>query len=660
MIPELGHFALILALVLSLVQAVVPLVGARRNSMALMAVGRPAAQGQFFFILFSYVCLTWAFITSDFSVQLAASNSHAETPVMYKITGVWGNHEGSLLLWAMSLSLWTVAVTVFSRHLPDAFLARVLGVLGMVSAGFISFTLVTSNPFERLLPGVAEGRDLNPLLQDPGMIIHPPLLYMGYVGFSVAFAFAIAALMSGRLDAAWARWSRPWTTVAWVFLTAGIAVGSGWAYYELGWGGWWFWDPVENASFMPWLLGTALIHSLAVTEKRGAFRSWTVLLAIGAFSLSLLGTFLVRSGVITSVHAFATDPKRGLYILALLVIVIGCSLFLYAMRAPRLAGGGSFGFVSRETALLGNNVLLTVASASVLLGTLYPLFLDALNLGKISVGPPYFEAVFVPLMTPVVVLMMFGPFLRWKDDDFVAAVRKVAPAFIASVLIGFGVAWAVDHVTWRTVLGLALSAWVVLASIQLLVVRLKERAGASAGSRLRSITASWWGMWLAHFGVGIFIIGVTLVGSLDQNIDVKMKEGQRAELAGYTFLFRGALDADGPNYDAARGIIELSRNGRALGTLMPEKRVYRAQGMPMTEASLDIGVFRDVYVSLGEQLPDGAWIVSLYYKPFISWIWMGCLLMALGGVFAASDRRYRRLAAREATAGAGQRAAASA
>ena len=660
MIPELGHFALILALVLSLVQAVVPLVGARRNSMALMAVGRPAAQGQFFFILFSYVCLTWAFITSDFSVQLAASNSHAETPVMYKITGVWGNHEGSLLLWAMSLSLWTVAVTVFSRHLPDAFLARVLGVLGMVSAGFISFTLVTSNPFERLLPGVAEGRDLNPLLQDPGMIIHPPLLYMGYVGFSVAFAFAIAALMSGRLDAAWARWSRPWTTVAWVFLTAGIAVGSGWAYYELGWGGWWFWDPVENASFMPWLLGTALIHSLAVTEKRGAFRSWTVLLAIGAFSLSLLGTFLVRSGVITSVHAFATDPKRGLYILALLVIVIGCSLFLYAMRAPRLAGGGSFGFVSRETALLGNNVLLTVASASVLLGTLYPLFLDALNLGKISVGPPYFEAVFVPLMTPVVVLMMFGPFLRWKDDDFVAAVRKVAPAFIASVLIGFGVAWAVDHVTWRTVLGLALSAWVVLASIQLLVVRLKERAGASAGSRLRSITASWWGMWLAHFGVGIFIIGVTLVGSLDQNLDVKMKEGQRTELAGYTFLFRGAVDADGPNYDAARGMIELSRDGRALGTLTPEKRVYRAQGMPMTEASLDIGVFRDVYVSLGEQLPDGAWIVSLYYKPFISWIWMGCLLMGLGGVFAASDRRYRRLAAREATAGAGQRAAASA
>ncbi|CAM5309470.1 heme lyase CcmF/NrfE family subunit [Thauera mechernichensis] len=660
MIPELGHFALILALVLSLVQGIVPLVGASRNSMALMAVGRPAAQGQFFFILFSYVCLTWAFVTSDFSVQLAASNSHSATPLMYKITGVWGNHEGSLLLWAMSLSLWTVAVTVFSRHLPEAFMARVLGVLGWVSVGFISFTLVTSNPFDRLLPAVAEGRDLNPLLQDPGMIIHPPLLYMGYVGFSVAFAFAIAALLSGRLDAAWARWSRPWTTVAWVFLTAGIAVGSGWAYYELGWGGWWFWDPVENASFMPWLLGTALIHSLAVTEKRGAFRSWTVLLAIAAFSMSLLGTFLVRSGVITSVHAFATDPKRGLYILALLVLVIGFSLMLYAMRANKLMGGGSFALVSRETSLLGNNVLLTVASASVLLGTLYPLFLDALNLGKISVGPPYFEAVFVPLMTPVVVLMMFGPFLRWKDDDFVAAARKVAPAFVASILIGIGAAMAVDHLTWRTALGLFLAAWVVLASIQLLHGRLKERAGASVGSRLRSITASWWGMWLAHLGVGVFIIGVTMVGSLDQQLDVKMQEGQRAELAGYTFTFRGAIDADGPNYDAARGIIDVTRNGRAIATLTPEKRLYWAQGMPMTEASIDIGPFRDVYVSLGEQLETGAWIVSLYYKPFISWIWLGCTLMGLGGLFAAADRRYRRLAERDAKVGAGRSVAGAA
>jgi cytochrome c-type biogenesis protein CcmF len=657
MIPELGHFALVLALILSLVQAVVPMVGARRNSLSLMAVGRPAAQGQFLFILFSYLCLTWAFITSDFSVQLAASNSHSATPLMYKITGVWGNHEGSLLLWAMSLSLWTVAVTVFSRHLPEAFMARVLGVLGWVSAGFISFTLVTSNPFERLLPAVMEGRDLNPLLQDPGMIIHPPLLYMGYVGFSVAFAFAIAALLSGRLDAAWARWSRPWTTVAWVFLTAGIAVGSGWAYYELGWGGWWFWDPVENASFMPWLLGTALIHSLAVTEKRGAFRSWTVLLAISAFSMSLLGTFLVRSGVITSVHAFATDPKRGLYILALLVIVIGFSLVLYAMRAPKLAGGGSFALVSRETSLLGNNVLLTVASASVLLGTLYPLFLDALNLGKISVGPPYFEAVFIPLMTPVVVLMMFGPFLRWKDDDLNAALRTVVPAFIASLLVGVGTALAIDHFTWRTVLGLFLAAWVLLASVQLLHGRLRERAGASMGSRLRAITASWWGMWTAHLGIGIFIIGVTFVGSLEQNLDVKMQPGQRAELAGYTFVLRGVADVDGPNYDAARATLDVSRDGRSIGTLTPEKRLYRAQGMPMTEASIDIGLFRDVYVSLGEQLEDGSWIISLYYKPFISWIWLGCTLMGLGGIFAAADRRYRRLATRDAAVGAAQRVA---
>jgi cytochrome c-type biogenesis protein CcmF len=657
MIPELGHFALVLALVLALVQAVVPMVGASRNRFALMAVGRPAAQGQFFFILVSYVCLTWAFIQSDFSVQLAASNSHSATPLMYKITGVWGNHEGSLLLWAMSLSLWTVAVTVFSRHLPEAFVARVLGVLGWVSVGFLSFLLVTSNPFDRLLPAVGEGRDLNPLLQDPGMIIHPPLLYMGYVGFSVAFAFAIAALLTGRLDAAWARWSRPWTTVAWVFLTAGIAVGSGWAYYELGWGGWWFWDPVENASFMPWLLGTALIHSLAVTEKRGAFRSWTVLLAISAFSLSLLGTFIVRSGVITSVHAFATDPKRGLFILALLVIVIGVSLLLYAWRAPKLGGGGSFSLVSRETSLLGNNVLLSVASASVLLGTMYPLFLDALGMGKISVGPPYFEAVFIPLMTPVVVLMMFGPFLRWKDDDLTAAVRKVAPAFVASVLIGLGTAYAVDHVTWRTVLGLALAAWVVLASLQLLAGRITERAGASMGTRLRSITASWWGMWLAHLGVGVFIIGVTLVGSLDASLDVKMQNGQRAELAGYTFTFRGVQDADGPNYDAARATIDVTRDGRAIATLTPEKRMYLAQGMPMTEASIDIGAFRDVYVSLGEQIEDGTWIVSLYYRPFISWIWLGCTLMGLGGVFAAADRRYRRLAARDATVAANQRVA---
>ncbi len=652
MIPELGHFALILALVLSLVQAVVPLVGAHKNRMAMMAVARPAAQGQFLFLAFSFACLTWAFVQNDFSVQYVAMHSNTATPLHYRITGVWGSHEGSLLLWALTLSMWTVAVTIFSRNLPEQFMARVMGVLGFVSVGFLSFTLITSNPFERLLPAVAEGRDLNPLLQDPGMIIHPPLLYMGYVGFSVAFAFAIAALLTGRLDAAWARWSRPWTTVAWVFLTAGIAVGSGWAYYELGWGGWWFWDPVENASFMPWLLGTALVHSLAVTEKRGAFRSWTVLLAIGAFSLSLLGTFLVRSGVLTSVHAFATDPRRGLFILALLVIVIGVSLVLYAWRAPTLAGGGSFKPMSRDTALLGNNVLLSVVSASVLLGTLYPLFLDALNLGKISVGPPYFESVFVPLMTPVVILMMIGPFIRWKGDEAARIVRTVAPGFVASAVIGLAVAFLIGHVTWRTVLGLALAAWVIIGSVQLLWQRIAERAGAAPGARVRSITRAWWGMWLAHLGVGVFIIGVTMVNSLEENLDVRMLPGQTAQLAGYTFTLRGVGEAPGPNFAAARATIDVSRGDMRIATLHPEKRFYHAQQMPMTEASLDIGPFRDVYVSLGEQLEDGAWIVSLFYKPFISWIWLGCILMGLGGVFAATDARYRRLAERSAPAGA--------
>jgi cytochrome c-type biogenesis protein CcmF len=656
MIAELGHFALILALVLSLVQATVPMVGAARNRIALMSVGRSAAQGQLFFIVVSYVLLTHAFITSDFSVKLAASHSHTQTPLMYKITGVWGNHEGSLLLWALTLSVWTVAVSIFSRSLPEAFMARVMGVLGWISAGFISFTLFTSNPFERLLPAVAEGRDLNPLLQDPGMIIHPPLLYMGYVGFSVAFAFAIAALLTGRFDAAWARWSRPWTTVAWVFLTAGITVGSGWAYYELGWGGWWFWDPVENASFMPWLLGTALMHSLAVTEKRGAFRSWTLLLAISTFSMSLLGTFLVRSGVITSVHAFAVDPARGLYILALLVLVIGISLVLFAWRAPKLAGGGSFALVSRDSSLLTNNVLLAVVTAAVLLGTLYPLFMDALNLGKISVGPPYFEATFVPLMAPVILMMVIGPFVRWKRDEVSRVMRKLAPALVVSVGLGLGLAFVIGHVTWRTVLGLSLAAWVLIGSVHLLLSRLADRPGAAMSARLRAIPGGWWGMWTAHLGIGIFIIGVTMIGSLESHIDVQMKEGQRAELGGYTFVFRGAGMVEGPNYQAARAVIDVYRGERSWTTMTPEKRFYVASAMPMTQVSLDIGPFRDLYVSLGDQLDAETWLVNLHIKPFISWIWAGCVLMALGGIFAASDRRYRRLAERTAPAGAARQA----
>ena len=656
MIPELGHFALILAFCVALVQAVLPLVGASRNQPALMAVARPAAQGQFVFVLLSFLALTVAFVQSDFSVAYVANHSNTDTPVAYKITAVWGSHEGSLLLWGLILSLWTVAVTVFSRHVPEAFIARVLGVLGCVSVGFLAFLLIASNPFERLIPGVGEGRDLNPLLQDPGMIIHPPMLYMGYVGFSVAFAFAIAALLTGRLDAAWARWSRPWTLVAWIFLTIGITLGAGWAYYELGWGGWWFWDPVENASFMPWLVGTALVHSLAVSEKRGAFKSWTVLLAIAAFSLSLLGTFLVRSGVLTSVHAFATDPRRGLFILALLVLVIGVSLLLFAWRAPRLMGGGSFQTVSRETALLVNNVLLAVAAASVLLGTLYPLVVDALGLGKISVGPPYFEAVFVPLMVPVVLLMVVGPFIRWKGHALGALARKLAPDLGVSLGIGVALAWATGVMSWRMVLGMALAAWVVIASLHLLKERLAERPGAPPMNRLRGIPTAWWGMWLAHLGISVFILGVTLVKGMESNVDVKMQPGDVAHLAGYSFTLKAVTDYRGPNFDASRADLEISREGKPVALLHPEKRTYRAAGMPMTEASIDVNLLRDLYASMGEPLDDKTWIVRLYYKPFISWIWIGCLMMAIGGCLAASDRRYRRLAEREAPAGAAARA----
>ncbi len=648
MIPELGNFALIIAFLISLVLGVVPLVGAHRNRAALVAVARPAAQGQFVFVALSFACLTWAFVTNDFSVQYVAQHSNSALPLQYRITGVWGSHEGSLLLWGLILALWTLAVTVFSRSLPDVFVARVLGVLGLVSAGFLSFILFTSNPFLRLVPGAAEGQDLNPLLQDPGMIIHPPLLYMGYVGFSVTFAFAIAALISGRFDAAWARWSRPWTTVAWVFLTLGIAVGSGWAYYELGWGGWWFWDPVENASFMPWLVGTALIHSLAVTEKRGAFRSWTVLLAIAAFSLSLLGTFLVRSGVLTSVHAFATDPKRGLYILALLVLVIGASLVLFAWRAPKLSGGGKFSLASRESVLLINNVLLAVVATSVLLGTLYPLFLDALGLGKISVGPPYFEAVFMPLMVPVVLIMAVAPFVRWKKHALGPLLRRVAPWLLGSIAAGVVVAWAADALRVRMVIGLTLAAWVLIASSVLLLDRLRERPGTAFVVRLRGIPRAWWGMWCAHLGIGVFIIGVTLVNGTQTNADVKMQVGDVAHLAGYDFALMAVTDAPGPNYSAARGELKVTRDGKAVTTLTPEKRLYLARQMPMTEASIDIGLFGDIYASMGEQIDQTTWIVRLYHKPFINWVWVGCGLMALGGGFAAVDRRYRSLAARTA------------
>ncbi|GHT80337.1 c-type cytochrome biogenesis protein CcmF [Betaproteobacteria bacterium] len=640
MIVEFGHFALVLAAVMALVQAVAPLVGAARASYGLMVLARPAALAQFGCVVIAWGCLTDAFVRADFSVRLVANSAHSTTPLIYRITGVWGSHEGALLLWVLSLAAWTLAVCLGSRRLPLVFAARVIGVLGAVSTGFLVFMLATSNPFVRLLPAAGEGRDLNPLLQDPGMIIHPPLLYMGYVGFAVAFAFAIAALLGGRLDAAWARWARPWTTLAWVFLTAGIVLGSGWSYYELGWGGWWFWDPVENASFMPWLVGTALIHSLAVTEKRGAFRGWTVLLAIGAFSLSLLGTFLVRSGVVSSVHAFAADPARGSFILVLLVLVIGASLLLYAWRAPRLGGGGHFGLLSRETTLLGNNVLLLVVAASVLLGTLYPLALDALDLGKISVGPPYFEAVFVPLMAPVVVLMVVGPLLRWKGEAVRALRRFVPGAVMALVLGALGVlgvsrAAAVGWPGWRTALGLGLAAWVAVGCVQLLWERIKP-------PRVSLPPAAWWGMWLAHFGVGLFIVGATLVGSLQSSLDLRMRPGESADFAGYAVRLVQVDERSGPNYDALAATLDISRAGRPVAVLHPEKRFYRTIGMPMTEAAIDVGLFRDLYAALGEQLPGGDWIVSLHDKPFISWIWAGCAMMILGGLLAVVDRRYRR------------------
>ncbi len=652
MIPEIGHFALILALCLALVQGVVPLLGAWQKNAGWMHLSRRAALGQFTFLVLTFGCLTYAFVANDFSVLYVASQSNSALPLAYRISAVWGGHEGSLLLWAVLLGGWTVAVSLFSRNLPLEMTARVLGVMGLVSVGFLSFMLFTSNPFERLLPAAMDGRDLNPMLQDPGLVFHPPMLYMGYVGFSVAFAFAIAALLGGRLDAAWARWSRPWTTAAWVFLTFGIALGSAWAYYELGWGGWWFWDPVENASFMPWLVGTALMHSLAVTEKRGSFKNWTVLLAILTFSLSLLGTFLVRSGVLSSVHAFATDPRRGIYILAFLILVVGLSLLLYAWRAPRIGLGGRFGFVSRESMLLVNNVLLTVAAASVLLGTLYPLILDALGIGKISVGPPYFEAVFVPLMVPLVFLIALGPMARWKQADLADLVRRLRWALPVSVAAGLLVPLVMGRWSALVGLGMILAVWVILTAARDIAARLRRpgRAMKNAASALAGgeggMSRAYYGMHIAHIGVAVFIVGVTLVKGYEIEHDARMAPGDAVEVAGYTFRFDGATTIPGPNYQAVRSQVRVSRDGRELTTLYPEKRVYTVQRMPMTEAGIDRSIFRDLYVALGEPMDAQAWLVRIHYKPFVNWIWGGCLLMALGGVLAASDRRYRIMARR--------------
>jgi cytochrome c-type biogenesis protein CcmF len=644
MIPEIGHFALILALALAVVQAVFPLAGSYTGSRAWMEMARPLAWGQFTFALIAFAALTQAFLTDDFSVAYVAQNSNSLMPQIYKVSAVWGAHEGSLLLWAMLLAGWGAAVASFSRNLPLAMVARVLSVQGMITIGFLLFMLLTSNPFDRLFPMPAEGRDLNPLLQDFGLAIHPPMLYMGYVGFSVAFAFAIAALMGGRLDAAWARWSRPWTTVAWVFLTIGIALGSWWAYYELGWGGWWFWDPVENASLMPWLVGTALIHSLAVTEKRGAFKSWTVLLAISAFSLSLLGTFLVRSGVLTSVHAFATDPTRGTFILIFLCIVIGGSLVLYAWRAPSVSTGGSFDLVSRESFLLANNLLLTLFAALVLFGTLAPLIYEAMAWGKISVGFPWFNKMFLAVMPILALFLGVGHLTRWKHDEPGRLARQLwVAAALTLGLTGLAFLPAISGGYWLVPLGLGLAAWVALSHLTGLYDRLRHKRGLSGAlADLTSNSRSYYGMLLAHLGVAVFIVGITLVSHFGVEKDVRMSPGSSQEVSGYRFQFDGATPANGPNYKAWRGHFQVFQGDRQIATLEPEKRSYLTGGMPMTEAAILPGLTRDLYVSLGEPVDNkGDWALRLYYKPYVRWIWLGAIFMGLGGLLALSDRRYR-------------------
>ncbi|WP_242107823.1 heme lyase CcmF/NrfE family subunit [Luteimonas aquatica] len=650
MLPELGQIALILALLVALLQALFPLAGAQRGNAAWMAVARPAAYAQLALVLAAFAILTVSFVMQDFSVRYVAENSNSLLPLVYRYTAVWGAHEGSQLLWALILALWTAAVAEFSRQLPQAVVARVIGVMGLISIGFLSFLIFTSNPFERLLPAAGEGRDLNPLLQDPGMIIHPPMLYLGYVGFVVPFAFAVAALLDGRLDARWLRWTRPWTNVAWGFLTCGIALGSWWAYYELGWGGWWFWDPVENASFMPWLAGAALLHSQAATEKRGSFRGWTVLLAIAAFSLSLLGTFLVRSGVLTSVHAFAADPSRGLFILIFLAIVIGGSLLLYALRAPRFEDGAAandparyFAASSRETLLLANNALLTSACGMVLLGTLYPLLADALELGKISVGPPYFGLLFLLLMTPLVLLLPFGPITRWQREQPSRPLALLAPWAILALVLGAVAFFLAPQGPWKTAAGIAGSAWVLLGTARFVWTRL---APARSPSRGRRFTPEMLGMVLAHGGIAVFLVGALLVEAQNLQRELALEPGQSVELGRYTFRFEGVEETQGPNYVADRGRVQISRNGRPLATLEPEKRAYASGGQVMTEAGIRPGVFADVYVALGEPLDKvrgaaGPWAVRVHIKPFVRWIWIGAALMALGAFVVAADRRFR-------------------
>ncbi len=629
MLPEIGHFALILALIVAVLQVALPSVGLWRGNVALMQLSRPLLWMQFFWLIVSFAVLMNAFVVDDFSVKYVASNSNTNLPDIFKMSAVWGAHEGSLLLWALILSLWSVAVSIFSKRLPAQVLNHILIILGLISIGFLLFLLLTSNPFERLDIIPIQGRELNPLLQDFGLIIHPPMLYMGYVGMAVPFAFVLSSLIRGQLDSTWLRWSRPWTLVAWAFLTFGITLGSWWAYYELGWGGWWFWDPVENASFMPWLVATALVHSLSVSEKRGAFKHWTVLLAIAGFSLSLLGTFLVRSGILTSVHSFAADPARGLFILVFLVIVVGGSLGLYAWRANLMRSNNSFSLLSRESGLLVNNILLVTALLSVFLGTLYPLLLDSLGLGKISVGAPYFDAVFVPIMIPAVLAMAIGGYLRWKKDKLDRVVDVTIHMVFVISTITLITYLSIDNI--YVVLATFLSTWIVLHSLLLLVQRLAQRGNPSL---------AFIGMIVAHIGIAVFLFGATVTTQYGVEKDIKMTLNETVTIKGYDFTFRGVTTLQGVNYTGNKGVIDVAYEGDKIATLKPEKRQY-VTGMPMTEAAIDPSLFRDLYVALGESLGNGAWSLRLYYKPLIRWIWLGGLLIALGALLAAFDKRYR-------------------
>ena len=644
--PEVGHMALIMAAWVALLQAVLPLWGSLSPQRAgWQSLARPLARGQLLLIVLAFLALWHAFHTHDFSVKYVAQHSNTLLPAPYRLSAIWAGHEGSLVLWVFMLSLWSVAVATFSKRLPPAMVAQVLGVMGAVSVGFLAFILTLSNPFVRQFPAPPEGRDLTPLLQDPGLVIHPPMLYMGYVGMSVAFAFAMAALLSGRLDAAWARWARPWTLAAWGFLTLGIALGSWWAYYELGWGGWWFWDPVENASLMPWLVATGLIHSLMVTDKRGQFKAWTVLLAIGGFSLSLLGTFLVRSGVLTSVHAFATDPGRGIFILLFLALVVGVSLALFAWRAPQWGHAAQPVVGSRESFLLLNSVLLVVAMAAVLLGTLYPLIIDALNLGKLSVGPPYFDSVFVPLMVPLLLAMVPGTWVPWHVARWSALRAVLVPGALALLLASAWATWggapqlSEDGGTsaggWLTVLGGALGGAIILSGTWQIAQRMRQ-PGAPA--------LSWWGMHVAHMGVALLVLGITGVKSFQVEKNVRLGVGDAVTVAGVRYQLRSVDQHLGPNYLALRAQLDMWSGEQRVGSLQPEKRRYVSSAMPMTEAAIDRNLWRDSYVSLGEPLAGEPpqWSFRVYHKPFVSWIWLGALIMVLGGGLAALDRRYRQ------------------